>query len=59
MTQAPPAIFKVPTVSPQLVPDRIAKPQVVVPAVRAKKASGTRRNSVFARGSGPWASQEG
>jgi hypothetical protein len=52
MTPAPAAIFKIPTVSPQPVPDRIAKPQVAVPAARAKKASGTRRSPVFASGSG-------
>jgi integrase len=41
MAQAPAAIFKIPTVSPQLVPDRTGKPQVAVPAARTKKASGT------------------
>ena len=52
MTQAPAAIGKIPAVSPQLVSDRIAKPQIPVPAARAQKASGTRRSSVFASGSG-------
>jgi integrase len=52
MTQATAAIVKIPTVSPQLVPDRTAEPRVAVPAPRAKKASATRRSPVFASGSG-------
>jgi len=36
MTQAPAAIFKIPTDSPQVAPGRAAKPPV-----RAKKAPGT------------------
>jgi len=45
MAQAPAAIVKIPTVSPQLVPDRTAEPRVAVPAPRAKKASATRRSA--------------
>jgi len=51
MSQAPAAIVKIPTVSPQLVPDRPGRP-VAGPSARARKASGTRRSPDFASGSG-------
>jgi integrase len=52
MAQASAAIVKIPTVSPQFVPDRPARPPVAVPAPRTRKASGARRSPVFAGGSG-------
>ena len=52
MAQAPAAIVKIPTVSPQFVPDRPVKPSVPVQAPRTRKAPGARRSPVFATGSG-------
>jgi hypothetical protein len=54
MTQATTAIVKIPTESPQPLPDRAAKP-----SVRAKKTAGTSRSPVLASGNGRAATRGG
>jgi integrase len=59
VTQAQPAVFKIPAKIPQLVPDRVAKPPVARRTARGKKAYGVSRSPVFASGNGRAATRGG